>query len=110
MLWRGIGVDYEGGVLDAPARSAMHMTHRLFAILVAGHIVALGLKLRKQDPLWTGGTALLVLIGVQVILGIANVKSGLPLKVAVAHNAGAALLLFFLVSLLARLRRDTLSR
>ena len=40
----------------------------------------------------------------QVALGIANVKLSLPLDVAVAHNAGAALLLFVLVSLLARLR------
>ena len=31
--------------------------------------------------------------------------SGLPLKIAVSHNAVAALLLFVLVVLLARLRR-----
>ena len=41
----------------------------------------------------------------QVGLGIANVKLALPLPVAVLHNAGAALLLFVLVSLLARVRR-----
>ena len=105
VLWRGIGVDYEGGVLDAPARSAIHLTHRLFAILVAGHLLALAFKLRRDDAVETWGTALMVLIGVQVMLGIANIVSGLPLKIAVAHNAGAALLLFVLVSLLARLRR-----
>ena len=48
--------------------------------------------------------ALLVLVCAQVALGIANVKLGLPLHVAVLHNAGAALLLFVLVTLLARLR------
>jgi cytochrome c oxidase assembly protein subunit 15 len=47
---------------------------------------------------------LLLAVLLQVALGIANVKLGLPLFVAVAHNAGAALLLFLLVSLLARLR------
>jgi len=104
VLWRGIGVDYEGGVLDGPARSAIHMTHRLFAILVAGHLFALGLKLRRSDELSMWGLVLLILLGVQLLLGISNVMSGLPLKVAVAHNAGAALLLFVLVSLLARLR------
>ena len=36
-------------------------------------------------------------------LGIANVLLGLPLKIAVMHNAGAALLLLVLVTLLARL-------
>ena len=40
----------------------------------------------------------------QLALGIANVKLALPLWTAVAHNAGAVLLLFLLVSLLARLR------
>lgn len=105
VLWRGIGVDYEGGVLDAPARSAIHLVHRLFAIVVAGHVLALAFKLRRDDSLDPWGTVLMVLIGVQVMLGIANVVSGLPLAIAVAHNAGAALLLFALVSLLARLRR-----
>ena len=50
------------------------------------------------------GTAVLVLLAAQVSLGIANVKLALPLWTAVAHNAGAALLLFVLVSLVARLR------
>jgi cytochrome c oxidase assembly protein subunit 15 len=50
------------------------------------------------------GSLLTVLLLAQVALGIANVKLGLPLTVAVLHNAGAALLLFVLVSLLARLR------
>jgi cytochrome c oxidase assembly protein subunit 15 len=44
------------------------------------------------------------LVVAQVALGIANVKLALPLWTAVLHNAGAALLLFVLVSLLARLR------
>jgi cytochrome c oxidase assembly protein subunit 15 len=50
------------------------------------------------------GAGLLFLGCAQVALGIANVKLGLPLHVAVLHNAGAALLLFVLVTLLARLR------
>ena len=104
VLWRGIGVDYEGGVLDAPARSAIHMTHRVFAILVAGHLLALGLKMRRVEELSPWGSVLLILLGLQLVLGISNVVSGLPLKIAVAHNAGAALLLFVLVSLLARMR------
>ena len=45
------------------------------------------------------------LVCAQVTLGILNVRLNLPLPVAVAHNAGAVLLLFTMVSLLARLRR-----
>jgi cytochrome c oxidase assembly protein subunit 15 len=29
VLWRGIGVDYEGGILDNPARIAIQLAHRL---------------------------------------------------------------------------------
>jgi len=50
------------------------------------------------------GGLLVGLTFAQVALGITNVKLGLPLAVAVLHNAGAVLLLFVLVSLLARLR------
>ncbi|MCI1711793.1 MAG: COX15/CtaA family protein [Chiayiivirga sp.] len=104
VLWRGIGVDYEGGVLDGPARAAIHLAHRLFALLVAGHLIALGLRLRRATALGAWGVALLVLLGLQILLGISNVVTGLPLKIATAHNLGAAVLLFVLVSLLARLR------
>ena len=34
-LWRGLGIDYEGGVLDGPARTAIHYTHRLGAYVTA---------------------------------------------------------------------------
>ena len=104
VLWRGIGVDYEGGVLDGPARTAIHLAHRWFALLVFGHLLVLALKLRHRPGLGRWGVALALLLGAQVALGISNVLYGLPLAVAVAHNAGAALLLALLVTLLARLR------
>jgi cytochrome c oxidase assembly protein subunit 15 len=102
VLWRGIGVDYEGGVLDGAARAAIHLSHRLFALVVAGHLIALGLRLVRTPALSGWGIALLALLGLQVGLGISNVVAGLPLAVATAHNAGAVALLFVLVVLLAR--------
>ena len=104
VLWRGIGVDYEGGVLDGPARAAIQMSHRMLAILVAGHLTVVGIRMLRTPGLVFWGSVLLVLLAAQVALGISNVVLGLPLWVATAHNAGAALLLFTLVGLLARLR------
>lgn len=104
VLWRGIGVDYEGGVLDGPARAAIQMSHRMLAVLVAGHLTVVGLRMLRTPGLVFWGSVLLVLLAAQVALGISNVVFGLPLWVATAHNAGAALLLFTLVGLLARLR------
>ena len=104
VLWRGIGVDYEGGVLDGPARAAIQMSHRMLAILVVGHLLVVGMRMLRTPGLVFWGSVLLVLLAAQVALGISNVVLGLPLWVATAHNAGAALLLFTLVGLLARLR------
>jgi cytochrome c oxidase assembly protein subunit 15 len=104
VLWRGFGVDYSGGVLDNRARVAIQMSHRIVAFLVFGHLTMVGFRLLRTPGLRSWGTTLLVLLVAQVALGISNVMFALPLPIAVAHNAGAALLLFVLVSLLARLR------
>ncbi|MBS0213602.1 MAG: COX15/CtaA family protein [Proteobacteria bacterium] len=104
ILWRGFGVDYSGGVLDNPARVAIQLTHRIVAFLVLGHLGAVGVRLLRTPGLRGWGGLLAMLLLTQISLGIANVMFSLPLPVAVAHNAGAALLLFTVVSLLARLR------
>ncbi len=102
VLWRGIGVDYEGGVLDGPARSAIHLTHRWFAVLVAGHLLMLAVKALRIPRLHLVGAALALALVAQITLGILNVRLGLPLHVATAHNGVAALLLCTLLLLLAR--------
>ncbi|MCJ0826504.1 COX15/CtaA family protein [Luteimonas sp. 50] len=104
VLWRGIGVDYEGGVLDGASRIAIHLAHRMMAVVVFAYLLWLALRLWRTPGIRGGGALLAVLLLAQVSLGIANVKLALPLPVAVLHNAGAALLLFVLVGLLARVR------
>ena len=104
VLWRGIGVDYEGGILDNQARVAIQLAHRLMALLVFGHVLALAIRLLRSPGLRGWGTLLGLLLFAQIGLGIANVLLSLPLHVAVLHNAGATALLFVLVSLLARVR------
>lgn len=105
VLWRGVGVDYEGGVLDGASRIAIQMAHRIFAVVVAVYLLALSLKLFRIPGMRGWATAVVVLLATQIGLGILNVKLALPLPVAVAHNGVAALLLFVLVSLLARIRK-----
>ncbi len=103
-LWRGIGVDYEGGVLDGASRIAIQMAHRMMAVLVALYLLVLSVRMYRLPGMrgWASALGLLVLL--QITLGVLNVKLALPLAVAVMHNGGAVLLLFVLVSLLARLR------
>jgi cytochrome c oxidase assembly protein subunit 15 len=104
VLWRGIGVDYEGGVLDASARVAIQMSHRVVAVLVFAHLLAVAIRMLRTPGLRYWGTLLAALTFAQVGLGVANVLAGLPIEIAVAHTAGAAALLFVVAGLLARLR------
>jgi cytochrome c oxidase assembly protein subunit 15 len=103
VLWRGIGVNYEGGVLDAPARAAIQIAHRLGALVVFCYLGWLAHRVAR-----TGMRGLAIALGglllLQVALGIANVQLGLPLLAATAHNGVAALLLLVLIALLTRTR------
>jgi cytochrome c oxidase assembly protein subunit 15 len=102
ILWRGLGIDYEGGVLHGSARTAIHMAHRIGAVIAFLTIAAIALRALMsgiKSLKWTGA-AILILLFTQVSLGIANIKLYLPLSVAVAHNGVAALLLLSLVTLL----------
>ena len=105
VLWRGVGVDYEGGVLDGASRIAIQLAHRTMAVVVFAYLLWMALKLIRTPGLWLTGVVLGLLVLAQVGLGIANVMLGLPLWTAVMHNGGAALLLFLLIGLLARLSR-----
>lgn len=105
VLWRGIGVDYEGGVLDGASRIAIQLAHRMMAVVAGLTLLAFGARLLRTPGMRGWGALLALLTVSQIALGIANVKLALPLPVAVLHNAGAALLLFVLVTLLARVRR-----
>lgn len=97
VLWRGVGVDYEGGILDHPARVAIHFTHRLGAILASALLIALAVALLRRPDARLAGGAVLAALSVQLALGASIVIFGVPLSVAVAHNGGAALLLLTMV-------------
>lgn len=101
VLWRGIGVDYEGGVLDMAARSAIQIAHRIGALVVFCYLGWLAYRTARRG---LRGYAIAIVIALlcQVGLGISNVYFGLPLAVATAHNGMAALLLFTLLATLAR--------
>ena len=102
IIWRGLGVNYEFGVLDHPARVAIHMAHRLGALMVLlyiGWLVWRVVRTSYGHELRWLAAALAALLALQVTLGIGNVLMSLPLPVAVAHNGVAALLLLALVTL-----------
>ena len=103
VLWRGLGIDYEGGVLDHPARVAIHFVHRLGAVvtaLVLGFLAWRSVRTGQSRAVRMAGTALAVLLVVQWTLGPVMVLKALPLELATAHNGVAALLVLAMVALL----------
>jgi cytochrome c oxidase assembly protein subunit 15 len=102
VLWRGLGIDYEGGVLDHPARVAIHFVHRLGAIVAALTIAILSFAVWRQAQTPTlkfASVAVGIILVVQLVLGPLMVVHGLPLTLATAHNGVAALLLLSIVRL-----------
>jgi cytochrome c oxidase assembly protein subunit 15 len=97
VLWRGLGVDYEYGVLSAEARAAIHVSHRLGALAVLLVIGGLAAALLRDPATRRMGGVMAGLLVLQLGLGVNNIVSGLPLANAVAHNGGAALLLLALL-------------
>ena len=106
-LWRGLGIDYEYGILKADARTAIHMTHRIGALVTFVTISLLVIIALRSQLSSIRKAALLVafFLMLQVTLGIANIVKGLPLYIAVAHNGVAALLLLSLTILLYTVQR-----
>ena len=109
VLWRGLSINYEGGVLDNPARVAIHFTHRLGALVATLALLAAALwVIVRSASLAARQRAYLLLaaLALQLTIGITMVEKGFPLPVATAHNAGAALLLLAALGLLERVAHE----
>jgi cytochrome c oxidase assembly protein subunit 15 len=103
VLWRGLGVDYEGGVLGNPARVAIHFAHRVGALVTTAALVVAAsfvLKRRILTAARPRAWAVLATLALQLIIGASMVLKAFPLWLATAHTAGAALLLLATLALL----------
>lgn len=101
-LWRELGQRADGGWLGFEALAAIHMAHRIGAGFVFAAILALAWALHRHASNWSRW--LLAAAGWQLASGLSNVVLDWPIVAALAHTAGAAVLLALLTTLLARLR------
>jgi len=106
VLWHGAAVNYEGGVLDNPARTAIHLSHRAGAVAVSLVLLAAAIAALRggENRAAAAASVVLLLLAVQLAIGISMVLGGFPLWLATAHNAGAALLLLAILALNRSLR------
>jgi cytochrome c oxidase assembly protein subunit 15 len=99
-LWRGLEQNYEYGVLDNRARVTIHHLHRVGALVVTAAFLALAAWLWRRGGAWRrDGVWILAALAAQVAIGLGLVLQQLPLALAAAHNAGAALLLLAVIRL-----------
>lgn len=113
-LLRALGENGQGEPISMAALTAIHMSHRLMAVLVAFALWRYGMALRtwrpaadvgsedrsnsqpwRREGLWLWG-----LLAWQLLSGLSNVVLGWPLAAALAHTLGATLLVWRLVRLL----------
>jgi cytochrome c oxidase assembly protein subunit 15 len=92
---RELGQTAEGALLSNEALTAIHWAHRMFAVVALATVLLLSWRTYRLLPRL--GVALGVIVLAQFALGVSNVLFSLPLPVAAAHNAGAALLISTLV-------------
>jgi cytochrome c oxidase assembly protein subunit 15 len=103
VLWRGLAINFEGGVLNQPARVAIHLTHRLGAVIATLTLcLAAGATLLRaaRGATRLAAIAVLAALALQLTIGISMIVKGFPLWLATVHTAGAALLLLSVLSLL----------
>lgn len=98
-LWRDLGKTAQGDYLPFPALTAIHWTHRAFALVVVALVAWVSLGAYKIDALRKTARWLLIMIALQFTIGVSTIFLKLPLALAVAHNGGAALLMILLVTL-----------
>ncbi len=102
-LFSSVGANYQGGLLDNEVRVSIQFIHRIGAIVTAGYVLMLCtlILLKNNSTYLTRAASLLAtLVVIQFLLGVLNVVYLLPIKVAVAHNGIAALLLAVIFSML----------
>jgi heme a synthase len=94
---RELGQTPQGEVLSREALTAIHWTHRVFALAAVAVIGWAAYRARRISRALAGSIA--ALLAAQFSIGVANVVVSRPLALAAAHNAGAAALLVALVVL-----------
>jgi cytochrome c oxidase assembly protein subunit 15 len=105
-ILRELGHQRDGELLTVPALVAIHMAHRLGALVLVAAMTVLLVRLWRQPDATARRFALGLgaVMALQVASGLSNVVLGWPLTAALGHSAGAAALVLLMTLLLARSR------
>lgn len=113
LQWSTAGLGYDRADIDPSGAAAIHLAHRasaLIALLYLGWFSLRLLRVGVQENLCRYGMLLLAMLSFALAFGIMEAVGGLPLPVALAHSAVAALLLLTLVTVYHALRAPRAAR
>ena len=92
-----------GFVVGGPERAAIHMLHRITSLLAVAAVLTAGVLASRTDRrLLVVGAFVCLIVVAEMALGIASVRTDVPIAAAVSHNWLAGVLLLGLI----RLRRS----
>ena len=100
---RKLGETADGERLAQPALTAIHWTHRNFALVVLVFVGWLAWKLRRIPGLEGPSNGLLIALTFQIITGLTSILFMWPIAVAVIHTAGASVLTMLMMTVIIRL-------
>jgi cytochrome c oxidase assembly protein subunit 15 len=100
-IWRPLGESADGTVLSFQAMTAIHVAHRLLAMVTALVLGTLAWWLRRDFLLQRPARWLGTLVLLQLATGLSNVVLGWPMAAAILHTGGAAAMVAVLVWMLA---------
>ncbi len=107
MDWNeAFSISHGPGELPLSALVTIQIMHRIGALAVVAGAIWLVSGLLSEPGRRTTGWLLLLIVAIQVLLGIGNVLLSLPIPIAVAHNAGAAVLLAYAIWINMSLKRS----
>lgn len=109
-LFSSLSANYQGGLLDNEVRITIQFVHRLGALVTALYLLIFSILMILKShsrQLKLAAIMTLVLVFAQCTLGIMNVLYLLPIKIAVAHNGIAALLLAHVFCMLHLMKRGS---
>jgi cytochrome c oxidase assembly protein subunit 15 len=90
-LWRPLGRSADGAALPFQALTAIHLSHRLWALVAFAVLGLLAARLWPTDR--SRSRLLFSLLALQLATGLTNIFLDWPLAAAVLHTGGAAALL-----------------
>ena len=101
-LTRSLEINSDGFVVGGSERQAIHQLHRIVALLTAAVVLFVGvMAIRKEKTMRPIGIFVCIVVAMEFLIGVAALRSNIPIGVAVAHNWLAGLLLLGLLKLMA---------